>query len=121
MSVNNAALTLIKYGDNIALTGRLKGEITLFQRYQRIEQLSYWFGKSFLELSVGKTKGLVCSNRRREVQPEKSVSIHRRLRLLVHLSILIHRKLAFSENKDHVYKKSTVRIISSQKIEKLQR
>ena len=64
MSVNNAALTLIKYGDNIALTGRLKGEITLFQRYQRIEQLSYRFGKSFLELSVGKTKGLVCSNRR---------------------------------------------------------
>ena len=56
MSINNAVLSLIEYADEMAQTGRLKDEISLFPYYQQIGRLSACFRKSFLEFNVGKTK-----------------------------------------------------------------
>ena len=73
MTCRNSILTLIKYADDMALVGCLKDEFTLSQYFVQIGRLNAWFKQSFLKLNVGKTKELVCDNRRERKTPKAIV------------------------------------------------
>ena len=78
--VNNAILT-VKYADGMVLIGRLVDEIVLSAYFYQIEEMSDWFRKRFLELSVGKTSGLACDTRREGGTPRAFVLMNRGLEL----------------------------------------
>ena len=59
ISCNNSFLTLIKYADDMALVGRLKDELSLFEYRLQIDALASQFTSSFLKLNTTKTKELM--------------------------------------------------------------
>ena len=50
ISCNNSFLTLIKYADDMALVGRLKDELSLFEYRLQIDALASQFTSTFLKL-----------------------------------------------------------------------
>ena len=89
------------------------------QYFVQIDRLNAWFKQSFLKLNVGKTKELVCDNRRERQTPKEIVIDDEEVEivsLFKYLGTGIDSKLCFQENTDIIYKKAQQRLFLLRKL-----
>ena len=97
ISCNNSFLTLIKYADDMALVGRLKDDLSLFEYCLQIDAFVSQFTSTFLKLNT--TEPILINNQ--EVQIVKSFK---------YLDTVLDERLSFGEHVDYVYKRAQQRL-----------
>ena len=112
-SCNNSCLTLIKYEDDMALVGRLKDDLSLFEYRLQIDALASQFSSTFLKLNTKKTKEIVFRRGRISQTPEPILINNQEVEIVKsfkYLGIVLDERLSFCEHVDYVYKRARQRL-----------
>ena len=120
ISCNNSILTLIKYADDMALVGRLKDELSLFEYRLQIDALASQFISTFLKLNTTKTKELVFGGGRISQTPEPILINNQEVEIVKsfkYLGTVLDERLSFCEHVDYVYKRAQQRLFLLRKLE----
>jgi hypothetical protein len=121
LTCNTSILTLIKFADDMALVARLTDEHSLSQYFDYINVLNTWFGSSFLELNVQKTKEICFEeNRAQDASLVRPVMINNeaveQVDTFKYLGTVLDKKASFSSHVDTVCKKANQRLYLLRKL-----
>jgi len=121
LTCNTSILTLIKFADDMALVARLTDEHSLSQYFDYINVLNTWFGSSFLELNVQKTKEICFEeNRAQDASLVQPVMINNeaveQVDTFKYLGTVLDKKASFSSHVDTVCKKANQRLYLLRKL-----
>ena len=119
ISCNNSFLTLIKYADDMALVGRLKDELSLFEYRLQIDALASQFTSTFLKPNTTKTKELVFGGGRISQTPEPILINNQEVEIVKsfkYLGTVLDERLSFCEHVDYVYKRAQQRLFLLRKL-----
>ena len=117
LSPINSFLTLIKYADDMALVGRLKDELSLFEYRLQIDALASQFTSTFLKLNTTKTKELVFGGGRISKTPEPILINNQEVEIVKsfkYLGTVLDERLC--EHVDYVYKRAQQRLFLLRKL-----
>ena len=121
MMCDNEVLTLIKFADDMALTARLRDEISLSIYFEFIAKLVTWFNDSYLKLNIKKTKE-ICFEEHRAKDPTlmRPVQIDsenvEQVDSFKYLGTVLDKNFKFCDHVDFICKKANQRMYLIRKL-----